>query len=114
MPEALTSAEMTELKLAFKDALNYAADSATTPIDPLTYREPGGDGCLHIAAHRGDYRTVELLLKAGADANQVGEMGYTPLHYAHEKGHVAIVQLLLRHGAITTIKNSFGKLPLGT
>jgi hypothetical protein len=40
--------------VAFADLLNYEAQDPTSPIDPLTYRAPDGDTCLHIAAHRGD------------------------------------------------------------
>lgn len=51
---------------------------STAPIDPLTYREAGGDHLIHIAAFTGDLRTVELLLDAGEDVDAIGDMGETP------------------------------------
>ena len=107
----LSENEINELEKAFEDLLNYESDDPTEPINPVVYKEPGGDTCLHIAAHRGNYRAVELLLKAGLDVNSKGEMGCTPLHYAKMKGHKNVVQLLLSHGASTSIKNEFGELP---
>lgn len=108
----LTESELRELGASFKDLINYDSQDPTSPIDPLTYREPDGDGCLHIAAQKGDYRAMELLLKAGLDANQLGDMDCTPLHYAKMNGHNDVVDLLLRHGASNSIRNAFGKLPL--
>lgn len=111
MSEKLSTNEMQELRLAFADLLNYDSDDPTEPIDPLSYREPGGDSCIHIAAHRGNLRAVELLLKAGVDVNVTGEMGCTALHYARLKGHKDVERFLLDNGASTTIRNLFGKLP---
>lgn len=111
MNTRLSESEMDELKRAFEDLLNYESDDPTDKIDPITYREPGGDNCLHIAAHRGDYKSIELLLKAGVDVNDKGDMGCTALHYAKMKGDEKVIQLLLSHGASTTIKNEFGELP---
>lgn len=111
MTTKLSESEMNELERAFEDLLNYESDDPTDKIDPITYKEPSGDTCLHIAAHRGDYRSVELLLKSGLDVNRKGEMGCTALHYAKMKGNKDIIKLLLSHGASTTIKNEFGELP---
>lgn len=108
----LNKNEIEELANAFQDLLNYDSDDPTEPINPLTYVDPDGDNCLHIAASRGNYRAVELLLKAGLDVNQVGDMGCTALHYANMKGHKDIIRLLLAHGASVKIMNEFGKLPL--
>ena len=104
--------EYNELKKLFADILNYDSDDPDTPIDPLTYHHPDGDGCLHIAAQRGDYRAVELLLKGGVDVNQLGDMGSTALHYAKRKGDHDMVDLLLKSGALTNIKDEFGKFAL--
>lgn len=104
--------ELQELLQAFQDLLNYESDDLMEPIDPFTYVDSNGDNCLHIAASRGDYRSVELLLKAGLNVDQVGDMGCTALHYANMKGHDGIKRLLLDYGASTTIRNEFGKLPL--
>ena len=111
MSVELTNTELKELTLIFSDLINYDSDDPTAPINPLTYRDSGGDSCIHIAAHQGNRRAVELLLKAGIDVNLLGDMGCTPLHYASMKGHKDIIQLLMKHGAATNIKNDFGDLP---
>lgn len=108
----LTKNELDELKKSFSDLLNYDSEDPTEPIDPLTYHQPDGDSCLHIAALRGDCRAAELLLKAGVDVNKLGDMGSTALHHAKRKGYDNLVNLLLENGASTDIKNAFGKLPL--
>lgn len=107
----LAKNELLELHKAFQDLINYESDDPTEPIDPLLYTDPGGDNCLHIAANRGNYRALELLLKAGLDVNQIGDMGNTALHYAYMNEHEDIIHLLLEHGASVSIKNEFGKLP---
>jgi len=110
MPPLLSPPELAELRLEFADLINYESDDTCEPIDPLTYCSPDKDNCLHIAALRGNLRAVELLVKAGLNVNQQGDMGYTPLHYAATP---EVVSFLLAHGASTTIENEFGKSPIG-
>jgi len=107
----LTKEEIDELQRNYAYLVNYESNDPCAPIDPLTYTEPGGDHLLHIAAFRGDLRSVELLVKAGIDVNRVGDMGYTPLHYAKMGGHEEVVSFLLSHGASENIRNDFGLLP---
>jgi len=110
MPPFLLPPELAELRLVFADLINYESDDPCDPIDPLTYSSPDKDNCLHIAAQRGNLRAVELLVKAGLDVNQQGDMGYTPLHYAATP---EVVSYLLAHGALSSITNEFGKSPVG-
>jgi ankyrin repeat protein len=110
MQSPLTPAELTELRVAFADLVNYESGDPSDPIDPTTYHAPDGDSCLHIAAFRGQLRAVQLLVKAGLDVNEQGDMGYTPLQYAKAP---EIVDFLLAHGASPTIKNEFGNSPVG-
>jgi ankyrin repeat protein len=107
----LTEAEVTEIRERYPDLLNYSADDLFSPIDPLAYLLPDGDSLMHIAAIRGDERTISLLLDAGGDPNSIGDMGETPLHYAYDHDHKGIVELLLDHGANPSIRNEFGNLP---
>lgn len=109
MAPVLTAYELAELQAAFAGLLNHESDNPFTPIDPLTYRASDGDTCLHLAAHRGNIRAVELLIKAGLDINQPGDMGYTPLHYASTP---EVIAFLLLHGASPSIRNELGNLPL--
>jgi ankyrin repeat protein len=106
----LSPSELAELDAAFSYEANYDSNDPTEKIDPLTYRAPDGDSCLHIAARRGNLRAVELLIKAGLDINQQGDLGCTPLHYARTP---EIVAVLLASGASTSIENEFGQAPIG-
>ena len=108
LPMRLTEAEVQELQKKYSYLTNYEADEPDAPIDPLTYVDSNGDALLHLAAQGGDLRTVELLLKAGVDVNQVGDMGNTALHYAKDEG---LARLLLSHGASADVYNEFGKQP---
>jgi ankyrin repeat protein len=96
------------LQEVFSDVLNYEAEDVTAPIDPLVYRNPEGDSCLHIASLRGDVRAVELLLRAGLDPNARGDMGNTPLHYAMRHRNSNVASRLISAGALESITNDFG------
>jgi len=98
-----------ELQDKFSDLLNDDAEDPFEPIDPLTYHSPEGDSCLHLAAIRGDCRAVELLLDAGLDINEPGDVGNTALHYAAKYQHDDVVDCLIKRGAGTDIKNEFGE-----
>jgi len=110
MPSLLSSEELEELQATFADVLNYESEDPFAPIDPLTYCAPDQDNCLHIAAHRGNLRAVELLVKAGLDINKQGDMGYTALQYATTP---EVIALLLANGASPNIENEFGTSPIG-
>src|SRR6266496_96322 len=58
---------------------------------------PQADGAtaLHWAVYKEDLETVDLLLKAGANAKAVNGFGATPLSLATENGNAAIAQRLL-------------------
>lgn len=106
-----TETKLKYLQEFFSDLLNYDADDILSPIDPLSYKTPEGDTCLHLAAIRGDDTAARYLIELGIDINSCGDMHNTPLHYAvrHENG--PIVDLLLQSGASTEMKNEFGEKP---
>ena len=104
-----SASELAELQAAFADLLNYDSEDPNEPIDPLTYVAPDGDTCLHVAARRGNLRVVELLVKAGLNVNQPGDMGSTPLHYASEPD---VIAFLLASVASTQIQDEFGRYPV--
>lgn len=108
----LSAAELEELRDIIYPwhLINYESEDPCDEVDPVTYVAPDGDTCLHSAAFRGELRAVELLVKAGLDVNQPGDMGKTPLHYADTP---EIVAFLLANGARTDVVNLFGRSPLG-
>lgn len=106
MARPLTDTELRELRETFRHVTNYEDDDPFAPIDPLSYRAPDGDTCLHIASRRGDARAVQLLLEAGLDVNASGDMGSTPLHYAASP---EVASLLREAGARTDVRDEFGK-----
>lgn len=76
------------------------------------------DGCTALiwaSRETSDPRVVEMLLEAGADANEKAKNGWTPLHWAatFNKGESGkgIVRALLKHGADPTI-TATGMTPL--
>lgn len=97
------------LAAAFSDLINYGADDPVQPIDPLSYRTPEGDSCLHVAAGRGDLRAVRLLVDAGVDVNLRGDLGNTPLHYARKGSHKDVMELLISRGALPGLMNELGE-----
>lgn len=107
----LTKAEIEELQRKYSYLVNYESDEPSEAIDPLTYVDSNGDHLLHLAAQRGDLRTVELLIRAGLDVNRTGDMGCTALHYARMKKRDDVAEFLLGHGASESIRNDFGHLP---
>ena len=90
---------------------NYDSEDPTSPIDPLTYRDSGGDSLLHIAAFLGDAETVSVLLDAGVDPNLAGDMNATPLHAAMAGGQLEVYQIILGFGANESALDDFGRLP---
>ncbi|MCU1261501.1 MAG: ankyrin-related protein [Bryobacterales bacterium] len=62
---------------------------------------PQADGAtaLHWAVNQDDTETVEMLLRAGANAKAVNRYGVTPLSLACTNGNGEIVQALLKAGA---------------
>ena len=70
---------------------------------------PQGDGmtALHWAAERGDARTAEMLVYAGANVGAVTRIGqYTPLHLASHAGSAPVVEALLQAGADPALRTT--------
>ena len=69
---------------------------------------PAGVTWLFRAAESGHTKTVELLLKKGADINVITSEGRTPLYVAAGNGHTETVKLLLEMGVDANAKISDG------
>lgn len=107
----MNAIEIAEIQARYSYLTNYVDEDPTAPIDPLSYVDSGGDRLLHIAAFRGDTRTIGLLLDAEQAVDQLGEMGLTALHYAYWGAHQDAVDLLLARGAEDDIRDAFGRRP---
>jgi ankyrin repeat protein len=60
---------------------------------------------LHAAARANHLKTVQSLLRHGADVNALGRWGRTPLLFSSESGHLEVVLWLLEHGADVNAKD---------
>ncbi|KAG9484483.1 hypothetical protein GDO78_010061 [Eleutherodactylus coqui] len=58
-----------------------------------------GESALHLAAKRGSVRCAEILLRAGADPNDLTNDVTTPMFLAIESGNEGVVKLLLKYKA---------------
>jgi len=75
--------------------------------------DTNGDAVLHYATRLGDYATVRLFLKHGADPNQADGNGQLPLvTAAHLASSDVCLQLLLREGANVHKRDSTGRTAL--
>lgn len=51
---------------------------------------------LHVAAQRGNYECVELLVQAGADMGSKNEDEQTPMHLAAIEGREEVIKYFLK------------------
>ena len=62
---------------------------------------------LHEAAKTGDIDTVNTLIKAKADVNEIDDLEATPLIWAASEGHIEVVQALIANEADVDAQNAF-------
>ncbi|WQF88297.1 Putative P-loop containing nucleoside triphosphate hydrolase [Colletotrichum destructivum] len=65
----------------------------------LELEDSEGYTCLRWAARYGQLKTVEALLKSGADVNAADKDSYTALRWAAHEGYKPIIKSLVHHGA---------------
>ena len=75
-------------------------------------RNRAGDAPLHYAAVQGQWKIVELLLKSGADAKQLGRTNKTTTHCAAAGGSVEAMSLLINENVPVSTFDKFGHTPL--
>ena len=98
-----------------------ATDGDTEMVRMLLARGGDVDGkigdvaqetALHVAAQFGRTTIVDMLLKAGAQVDDLDLAGQTPLHGAASAGHVDIVRVLMLQGARLNCVDKEGNTPL--
>lgn len=67
---------------------------------------------LTVACYRGDLKTTQVLLDAGANVMTVDDDGWTPLHFTSAAGYADLTKLLLTAGAYATTSAKGGWTPL--
>jgi uncharacterized protein len=67
---------------------------------------------IHRAVEIGDLDQLERNLDFGADVNEVGPNGLTPLHVAAQKGSQVMSRILVTHGADLSALDPQGHTPL--
>ncbi|XP_059479979.1 tonsoku-like protein isoform X2 [Neocloeon triangulifer] len=70
-----------------------------TKQDYTKTRNEKGETKLHTACIKGDFKTVQFLVKNGHVVNVYDNSGWAPIHEASNFGHAEIVSFLLDHGA---------------
>lgn len=80
----------------------------------VNVRSNDGSTALLWAAHWGDVKTTDLLLRAGGDPNAANDFRMTPLSQACVNGNAALVGLLLKAGANPNTPIATGETPLMT
>jgi ankyrin repeat protein len=87
-----------ELVALFK-RLNKTERFDRGSFDDVNATNGDDENALHWAAHRNDLEAARLLIEAGINIEQRGDLGRTPLHYAASFGHRDMVLLLIESGA---------------
>lgn len=64
------------------------------------------------AAYKGHEACVQALIQKGADIEEAGKHGDTPLHFAARQNEAGIAALLIQAGANVNAKNPKGETPL--
>jgi ankyrin repeat protein len=67
---------------------------------------------LHNAILHNSIECVKVLIKNGADVNEISISGYTPLHYAVFNDNEIIIKILIKNGANLNKRDIFGHTPL--
>jgi ankyrin repeat protein len=93
-------------------AMSGVVHADKTAQADVNAREADGSTALLWAAHRGDAKEVERLIRAGADVSIANNYGATPMMEAATVGDAAILKLLLKAGADVNSPNAEGQTTL--
>jgi ankyrin repeat protein len=84
---------------AYRDDMEMARLLVQADANVHAGTNPGDLTPLLMAARNGSAAMIELLLKAGSDANSTNANGTTPLMFAAASGNIDALRILLGHGA---------------
>ncbi|XP_057329980.1 putative ankyrin repeat protein RF_0381 [Microplitis mediator] len=97
---SVISSENRVSRPAFKNELQKIAESLRkNGVELIVKSNCLNGGSLKNAARVGDIKLVELRIRQGADVNDLGRNGSSPLHVAAWYGHPKIMELLINNGA---------------
>lgn len=68
-------------------------------FDDVNATNGDDENALHLFARKNDLESARLLIEAGINIDQHGDLGHTPLHEAASRGHRDMVLLLIESGA---------------
>jgi ankyrin repeat protein len=85
--------------IALFERLRETATYANVLFDDVNATNSDGDNALHWAVSSDDLAAARMLIDAGIQVNQRGDLGHTPLHEACAAGNPDMVMLLVQHGA---------------
>ena len=100
------------LRTLFRRHARQFRDRESWPLDEIS--RLADDTLLQLVVQGGSVEDVKLLLKAGANVNLPGDMGFTALHYAMQRDTADIAEVLLEAGADPKLKNEWGEAPMQT
>jgi ankyrin repeat protein len=85
--------------VALFNRLNKTESFERGSFDDVNATNIDNENALHWAARRNDVEAARLLIEAGINIDQHGDLGLTPLHEAASLGHRDMVLLLIESGA---------------
>jgi ankyrin repeat protein len=112
--KAISDNKVDAVKLLIESRANIDAADDNNKWTPLHWAVSGGGSSTNRDERR--LEILEILLKAGANANAPDKDNSTPLHFAvkrlHEQAEVSAVKLLLSYGANPNMIDIRGNTPL--
>ena len=72
--------------VALFDRLNQSEAFDRNLFDDVNATDGDDENALHFAARRNDLEAARLLIEAGIDIDQRGDLEHTPLHEAASRG----------------------------
>jgi ankyrin repeat protein len=81
-------------------------------VDIEECHHPTGRNAMAVAAHCGNDKVVEMLVRCSASVNKRDAFGSTPLHLASSRGHVGVMRILLAEQVPIEGKGLDDKTPL--